>query len=255
MELDAAIESDTALAEAAFSARFGLLRQVTQRLSPLWPEPILPRSRDALLRVPRERFVLPEDIALSADDAPLPLDREGLATVSAPHAYLLTYALLQLGEGDHLIELGTGTGYGAAIARAIVGPAGRVDSIEIAPDLAVRARRLIRALQGGEPSRITLHQGDASLIAPAILQAASTAGRPIKIAVTFAMHAPPSELIAHLPEGARLVAPVASAAHSAHGAHRPRAADEEQHLVLWEKRDGAIHASAHGAVRYVTERH
>lgn len=266
-EFDAAIGADAALAAAARSARFGLIHEVSQRLRPLLPEPLLPRYLEALLSVPRERFVLPEDIALSAADAPLPLDRDGLATVSAPHAYLLTYALLHLREGDHLIELGTGTGYGAAIASAVLGPSGVIDSIEIAPGLSTRALRLLRSLEGPESSQITLHQGDASVIAPDLLRALPAAGRPIKIAVTFALHTAPSELIAELPEGACLVAPVAVSSPAmawpegdAEGELEPvpaegHADDEQQHLVLWEKRDGVIHTSAHGAVRYVTERH
>ena len=65
--------------------------------------------RGATSTVPRERFVLPEDIAASAADAPCAARlRAGLATVSAPHAYVLTYGLLGLAEGDHLLELGIG---------------------------------------------------------------------------------------------------------------------------------------------------
>ena len=45
----------------------------------------------ALLEVPRERFVRPEDLERSAEDVPLPLDDAGLATISAPHAYLLSF--------------------------------------------------------------------------------------------------------------------------------------------------------------------
>src|SRR6185503_2335324 len=86
-EIDDAIAADAPLADAARRARRGLVREVTRRLGDLPAPPTLPRYMDALIRVPRERFVLPEDIALSADDLPLALDREGLATVSAPHAY------------------------------------------------------------------------------------------------------------------------------------------------------------------------
>lgn len=275
-EIDAAIAADAALAEAAFGARAGLLHEVPRRLGPILPSPLLvPCYLDALLHVPRERFVLPEDIALSADDAPLPLDREGLATVSAPHAYLLTYALLQLGEGDRLLELGTGTGYGAVIASEIVGPSGHVDSIEIDPDLAARALRLQSLLQGGGSRRITLYQGDACAIAPLLLRSLPEPRPPIKVAVTFALHAVPAALVAALPEGARLVAPVAWSSQAAisppgqaegeagegdtKGPRPPpsegHADDDPQQLVLWEKRDGSIHKSSHGAVRYVTERH
>ena len=87
--------------------------------------------------MPRERFVRPGDVDRSTEDMPLPLDDEGLATVSAPHAYLLSFRLLGLAPGDALVELGSGTGYGAALASFIVGPHGRVLTIEIDPSNAM----------------------------------------------------------------------------------------------------------------------
>jgi protein-L-isoaspartate(D-aspartate) O-methyltransferase len=249
-ELDAAIAADVALAGAARRARVGMVHDVIQRVGSLLSERLLPRYTDALLRAPRERFVLPEDIAVSADDTPLPLDREGLATVSAPHAYLLTYDLLELGEGDHLIELGTGTGYGAAVARELIGPDGRIVSLEIDPQLAARARRLIGLLDDddAEPGRITLFEGDAHLIAPPLLRSIPEPRSPIKVAVTYALPAVPEELIAVLPEGGRLVAPVTSPLDRSLNLG-------EQQLLRWEKRAGEVRTSAHGAVRYVTARH
>ena len=117
-ELERAIAGDRRLAEAARRARVDLLRAPPRAASKGWCRPArLELYAEALLAVPRERFVIPEEIASSADGpTPSPLDAEGLATVSAPHAYLLTYGLLGLDEGDHLLELGSGTGYGAALA-------------------------------------------------------------------------------------------------------------------------------------------
>ena len=163
-----------------------------------------------------------EDIALSADDTPLSLDREGLATVSAPHAYLLTFALLDLGAGDHLLELGTGTGYGAAVARDIVGSRGRLASIEIDAQLAARARRIHGLLDDGEPPQIVLLEGDATEVAPEVLAAIPEPRPPIKVAVTYALRAVPDWLVGVLPEGARLVAPIISAE-----------SDETQELWMW----------------------
>lgn len=245
-EIDAAIAADAALADAAQRARVGMVSDVVRRIGQFLSEPILPRYMRALLHAPRERFVLPEDIALSADDFPLALDRAGHATVSAPHAYLLTYDLLALGEGEHLLELGTGTGYGAALAREIIGRAGHVASIEIDPVLAARARVLIDLLEGDvAPRRISLFEGDASELAVTVLRAIPGPRPPLKVAVTYALPAAPEALLRALPEGARLVAPIVEADGAA----------EEQQLVLWEKRGGTIAESAHGAVRYVAERH
>lgn len=253
-ELDRAIAEDAALAEAGRLARAPLAAHLARRFE--LPAPYL----DAIVRAPRERFVLPEDIAASADDTPLPLDREGQATVSAPHAYLLTYDLLRLGPGDHLLELGTGTGYGAALARLILGPAGRIVSVEIDPALYERAARLLGATAASEPdlparscsragpseaeglAGITLLCGDGRAIAERVLSSrrAAPEARPWKVAVTYALSEPPAALERELVEGDVLVAPVGAL--------------DRQEIMRIERRGGALHREAHGAVRYVAER-
>jgi protein-L-isoaspartate(D-aspartate) O-methyltransferase len=249
-ELDAAIAADAGLAAAARAARVGLVGELAGHFT------FRERLLEAMLAVPRERFVLPEDIAASADDTPVALDGAGHATVSAPHAYLLTYELLELAEGDHYLELGTGTGYGAALARRIVGPRGSVTSIEIDPALHARARRLLGvddAASDGEPGRdagVTLLLGDGRTLARRILSAdlggVGGAGRasgviPRRIAFTYALREAPVEIEGVLPEGARLVAPVGDSG-------------EGQELVRVERRGGGLRREGHGAVRYVAER-
>lgn len=252
-ELDAAIAADADLSALARGARTELIAELVRRFD--FPA----RFLDAVLAVPRERFVLPEDIAASADDAPRPLDGIGNATVSAPHAYLLTYGLLGLACGDHLLELGTGTGYGAALARRLVGPTGHVVSIEIEPALHERAARLLdaRPAVAGEPgvprlgsaardqgvSAITLFCGDGRAIAEHVLagRLLPLPARPWKVALTYAVSALPNGLERLLPEGGVLVAPVGPP-------------DSCQELLRVERRDGALRREPHGAVRYVSER-
>jgi protein-L-isoaspartate(D-aspartate) O-methyltransferase len=241
-ELDAEIAADRELADAARHAREALCATLAHRLDDL------PRSfLDAVLRVPRERFVLPADIAQSADDTPVPLDPAGNATVSAPHAYLLTYGLLGLEAGDRLVELGTGTGYGAALAREIVGPSGWVTTIEIDPALHERALRLLGAGPDGvAPSdgwRAGVHvlAGDARRIGAELIAARPIAARAPKVAVTYALTALPEPFERALPEGGRLVAPVG-------------ATEEQQELVRLERRGSVLWQTSHGAVRYVLER-
>ena len=137
--------------------------------------PFDPLQLQAIRAVPRERFVREEDIARSAEDVPLPLDDVGLATVSAPHAYLLSFRLLGLRPGDHLVELGSGSGYGAALASFIVGPRGRVLTVEIDPALAARTKLLL-----ADAPNVVAVQGDAVL---------STAlwGDAAKVVCTFAV--------------------------------------------------------------------
>ncbi|WP_437586946.1 protein-L-isoaspartate O-methyltransferase family protein [Sorangium sp. So ce1000] len=251
--LDEVIGRDVELAEAGRVARTPLVAELARRFE------FLARYLDAILLVPRERFVLPEDIAASADDTPLPLDRAGQATVSAPHAYLLTYSLLGLAPGDRLLELGTGTGYGAALARRILGPTGHVTSIEIDPVLHARAALLLGArpdrpggdealaVRGagpsGEGAGVTLLCGDGRTLAERVLARVRTPPpeRPWKIAVTYALTEPPTALEEQLSDGGVLVAPVG-------------AWEGHQELVRVERRQGALLREVHGAVRYVAER-
>src|SRR5580658_4072262 len=144
------------LREVARRRRLALVESVVRHTGAVDPEHLR-----ALLEVPRERFVRAEDVERSAEDTPLPLDDGGLATISAPHAYLLSYRLLELSSGDSLAELGTGSGYGAALAAFIVGGEGRVVTFEIDAALASWARRNL----ADEP-RVTVVHGDAMTSAP-----------------------------------------------------------------------------------------
>jgi protein-L-isoaspartate(D-aspartate) O-methyltransferase len=185
------------------------------------------RYLEALIAVPRERFVHPEDEERSAQDMPLPLDADGLATISAPHAYLLSFRLLALGEGDNLLEFGAGSGYGAALAATIVGASGRVVTVEIDPGLAAWARRTL-----ADRPNVEVVEGDAAPIG------ATAHGFP-KIVVTFAIAELPAAWLDALPDGGRLVAPVGG---------------RDQKLVLATKRHGAVAQTSHGTVRYVKNR-
>lgn len=238
VDLDRAIAADAPLAEAARALRLAQIPVVGRRLASVpMPADLGGRYSDVWISVPRERFVLPEDIAISAEDEPVPVDRFGRATVSAPHAYFLTFALLGLREGDHFLELGTGTGYGAALARAIVGPRGRVTTLEIDPVLEERAARL---LSGVSPdlAPVTVLLADASTAVSDFFTAGS---KPNKIAYTYALASDPLDVIAAMPLGAVLVAPVGR--------------EDDQMLVRFEKSREGVERTVHGAVRYVTERH
>jgi protein-L-isoaspartate(D-aspartate) O-methyltransferase len=181
----------------------------------------------ALLEVPRERFVRPEDIERSSDDTPLPLDDEGSATISAPHAYALMFRLLGLKQGDDVVELGTGSGYGAALAAFVTGR--EVRTFEIDPALCALARK---ALVGSGP--VTVIHADA-------VESALDWGQALKVCVTFAVTRVPQAWLKALPEGGRLVVPVGDDA-------------QHQRLILIEREQGRIVRSDHGAVRYVRNR-
>ena len=222
-ELEALITADHDLERVARTARIDLVVEVDRRAGPFEP-----RLLSALLDVPRERFVRPVDVGESSLDTPLLLDDEGLATISAPHAYLLSFRVLDLRPGHRLAELGTGSGYGAALASQVVGPSGSVLSIEIDETLAARARRLLSGY-----SNVKVACGDAG----EMLVGWHGFDR---VTVTFAVNEIPAPWLAAIPEGGRMVAPVGR--------------DSGQRLLRVDRVDGDLVWSDHGAVRYVRNR-
>src|SRR2546428_2058272 len=116
-----------------------------------------PRVRDAFLAVPRESFVRPEDADAAYEDVPLPIGRG--QTISAPSMIAIMLEEARLAPGDRVLEIGTGSGYHAALVAHIVGPQ-HVVSIERIPRLAGSARsNLARAGLSG----VTVIVGDGSL--------------------------------------------------------------------------------------------
>src|SRR3989442_2354240 len=91
------------------------------------------RVRDAFLAVPREAFVRPEDADDAYADVPLPIGRG--QTISAPSMIAIMLEEARLAPGEHVLEIGTGSGYHAALVAHIVGPESVV-SIERIPRLA-----------------------------------------------------------------------------------------------------------------------
>ncbi len=115
------------------------------------------RVVEAMGRVPRELFV-PESIRYMAyEDHPLPIG-EG-QTISAPHMVAIMCDVLDLQEGMKVLDVGTGSGYHAAVMADLVGPKGHVYSIERVPELVVFARRNLREV-GIE--NVTVVEGDGS---------------------------------------------------------------------------------------------
>jgi protein-L-isoaspartate(D-aspartate) O-methyltransferase len=120
------------------------------------------RSRDvsdervlaAMARVPRELFV-PESLRDRAyDDAALPIG--GGQTISQPYMVAKICEALALHGGEHVLDVGSGSGYQAAVLAEL---AGEVDTIERVPGLAELARANLAAA-GYE--RVRVHTGDGS---------------------------------------------------------------------------------------------
>lgn len=154
-----------------------------------------PRLEEAMLEVPRHVFVPKELRDAAYEDRPLPI---GFGqTVSAPHMVAMMSTALQLEGGEKVLEVGTGVGYHAAIVRHLVGPKGRVISVEFLPELVQLAKKNLKAAK----SKVEVHEGD------------GFAGWPEEapydaVYVTCAIPDIPDALIDQLKEGGHFIAPV-----------------------------------------------
>lgn len=149
----------------------------------------------AMERVPREAFVLPSLLAMAYDDIPLPIG-EG-QTISQPFIVALMTQALELKGTEKVLEVGTGSGYQAAILAELVP---QVISVERRPPLADRARLTLSQLGY---TNVAVHlTGETLGWSPE----APYAG----IIVTAAAPYVPQELLDQLVEGGRLVIPVGS---------------------------------------------
>ena len=95
---------------------------------------IAPEVMDAIERVPRHEFVPPEIADLAYENRPLPIGHG--QTISQPYIVALMTHLLALAPHHRVLEIGTGSGYQAAVLAELVE---RVHTIEIVPPLARQA--------------------------------------------------------------------------------------------------------------------
>ena len=154
----------------------------------------------AMERVPRELFVPPELRDDAYADAALPIG--GGQTISQPYMVALICEQLALQGGERVLDVGTGSGYQAAVLAEL---AAEVHSIERIPELAERARANLAAAGYGD--RVQLHVGDGTRGLPEHAPFAA-------IAVAAAALEPPPALYEQLEPRGRLVVPVGGAAAS-----------------------------------------
>jgi len=151
-------------------------------------------------KVPREEFVPEELRPMAYEDRPLPIG-EG-QTISAPHMVAYMVEAANISRGDKVLEVGTGSGYHAAIMAELVGPEGHVYTVERIRSLAEKAAERLARL--GYSDRVTVYLGDGSKGLPE--------HAPFdKIIVTAAAKEIPKELIEQLGEGGIMVIPVEEA--------------------------------------------
>ena len=179
------------------------------------------RVLEALWAVPRDRFV-PDDLAEEAwDNVALPIGSG--QTISQPLVVARMCELLALTGGERVLDVGTGSGYHAAVLAQL---AGHVWSIERHPELSALAGD---SLATAGVDNVTLLVGDG-----AAGHAPSAPYDAINIAA--AMGVVPRALSDQLAPGGRLVGPVNSG---------------DQRLVLLRRGDGGLERSAHERVRFV----
>lgn len=86
------------------------------------------KVREAILRVPRHKFVPEHEQKAAYMDRPLGIGHG--QTISAPHMVVIMCELLELSEGHKVLEIGSGSGYNAAVMAEIVGTNGHVYTVE-----------------------------------------------------------------------------------------------------------------------------
>jgi protein-L-isoaspartate(D-aspartate) O-methyltransferase len=181
------------------------------------------RVLNAVRAVPRDRFV-PDDLRAEAwDNAPLPIGCG--QTISQPLVVARMCELLELEGGERVLDVGTGSGYHAALLAQL---AAEVYSIELHAEL---SRLAGRALQAAGVTNVTLAVGD------------GTRGLPehapydaINVAAAARRRVPPA-LAAQLAPGGRLVAPVERRGG--------------QYLALLRERGGHLETTQLERVRFV----
>ena len=147
----------------------------------------------ALRAVPRERFVPANQRRSAYQDGPLPIGQG--QTISQPYIVALMTSMLDLNGTERVLEVGTGSGYQAAVLARL---AAEVHTVE---RHAALARRAADALAGLGCANVHVHTGDGSLGWPA-------AAPYDAILVTAAAPQAPPDLLAPLRDAGRLVLPV-----------------------------------------------
>jgi len=196
--------------------RDGLLRSLATRVRD-------ERVLAAMAAVPRELFVSPGMASAAYEDAPLRIGHG--QTISQPAIVARMCELLELRPSDRVLDVGTGSGYHAAVLAQLCE---RVWGIELEEQLALRASRTLRAA-GIHNVTVAAGDGAEGLAAHAPYDA-------INVAATASGDIPPG-LLRQLALGGRLVAPVSD--------------DGSEQLVRVRRTEGGFERERLEAVRFV----
>jgi protein-L-isoaspartate(D-aspartate) O-methyltransferase len=178
-----------------------------------------PRLLAAFESVPRHLFVPRDKHRLAYADRPLPIGHK--QTISQPYVVALMTNLLELKGNERMLEVGTGSGYQAAILAHM---AKEVHTIEVLPELAAQAKQLL-----SEYPNVYCHFGDGSLGWP-------EAAPYDAIIVTAAAPQVPQDLLDQLKDGGRLVIPVG---------------EQSQMLEVWKRHEDEFDREVVAPVAFV----
>ena len=182
-------------AQAARTLWAGVEQQIAAGRDEFGIDSLSPAVRAALGAVPRDQFVPPDQRRFAYENRPLPIGYG--QTISQPLIVALMTELLQVEDGDRVFELGTGSGYQAAVLDAL---GARVYSVEIVPELGKRARATLDQ-QGHSAVETRIGDGYFGWEEAAPFDA---------IIVTAASDHIPPPLIRQLKPGGRMLIPVGS---------------------------------------------
>jgi len=175
----------------------------------------------AMETVPRHKFVPQGSVNQAYDDHPLFIGHG--QTISQPYIVALMTEVLELGPRDRVLEIGTGSGYQAAVLALLVD---KVYSIEIVEELGVEAAELLREL-GYDNVEVQIGDGYEGWPEHAPFDA---------VIVTAAPETVPQALVDQLADGGRMVLPVGVGI---------------QELLLIEKKNGKVTERHITSVRFV----
>ncbi len=178
----------------------------------------------AMSQVPRHRFVPVDEASDAYEDRALPIGFQ--QTISQPYIVALMTQESLAGPGSKVLEIGTGSGYQAAVLAQL---GADVFTIEIIPELAERARSTLSEL-GFEKVSVKTGDGWEGWAEHAPFDA---------ILVTAAAPEPPPKLLSQLANRGRMVIPI------------EKAADDGEVLMVIERRDRDYVTRRLGAVRFV----
>jgi protein-L-isoaspartate(D-aspartate) O-methyltransferase len=181
-----------------------------------------PRVLEAMRTVPREHFVEARSAASAYDDRPLPIGSG--QTISQPYIVAKMTEALELTAGQKALEIGTGSGYAAAVLGQV---AGEVWTVERHAELAESAERLLADIGC---DNVHVAQGDGTLGWP---EAAPFDG----IVVTAGGPKVPEALLDQLADSGRLVMPVGP--------------ESEQELIVVRRGADGFEQKSIGGVRFV----